>query len=200
MAEVIPQPQSQPDLLDDNIDQDRKDIKRGSTLNIFGFLARLCARIPFLFTADRLYGTEHYGAYVLLTAIVETTALLSSFGLKRTIFQFIEEDARNCQKMVRHALCVVILLSIVLVAIIQSLAMPILQVFSASSAYTNLLILSWAIPFISLADVFLSTILSKRIMRYEIAVRSFVEPILLTLLSLLSFLRVGLRLDCFLLS
>ncbi len=170
----------------DRIDQDKRDIKRGSTLSILGFLARLCARVPFLFIAGRLYGTASYGEYVLLTAIVETTALLSTFGLKRTIFRFIDE--KNSEQgdgfVIRHSLILCVCLSLVLVAIIQTLATPILQIFSVVEIRPDLIILSWAIPFISLTDIFLSATLSRRIMRYEIAVRSFVEPIALTLFSL----------------
>ncbi|MDG2243795.1 MAG: oligosaccharide flippase family protein [Rhodospirillaceae bacterium] len=170
----------------DQIDQDKRDIKRGSTLSILGFLARLCARIPFLFIAGRLYGPTSYGEYVLLTAIVETTALLSTFGLKRTIFWFTQEDGdnQNHTAAIRHALILGLILSLALVATIQIFAATILQFFSAPEIRSNLIILSCAIPFISLTDIFLSSTLSRRIIRYEIVVRSFVEPIALTVFSL----------------
>ncbi len=172
----------------DGIEQDRKDIRRGSTLNILGFLARLCARIPFLLIAGRLYGTASYGEYVLLTAIVETTALLSFFGLKRTIFRFIDSHSEETPKVIRHAFLIATGLSVLLMAIIQMTAPVVLAFFSAPEAASNLIVLAWAIPFISLTDVFLSATLSRRIMRYEVAVRSFVEPITLTVMSLVFFL------------
>lgn len=168
----------------ERLDQDKRDIKRGSTLSILGFLARLCARVPFLLIAGRLYGSASYGEYVLLTAIVETTALLSTFGLKRTIFRFIGEDHKDSPTVIRHALVLALGLSAVLVAVIQLTAQPVLNFFSTPEALPNLILLSWAIPFISLTDIFLSATLSKRLMRYEITVRSFVEPITLTLVSL----------------
>ncbi|MBT4739926.1 MAG: oligosaccharide flippase family protein [Rhodospirillaceae bacterium] len=178
----------------ERIDQDKRDIRRGSTLSILGFLARLCARVPFLFIAGRLYGSASYGEYVLLTAIVETTALLSTFGLKRTIFRFIDEENvdRGSAFVIRHALILGLALSLFLVAVIQIFATPILQVFSVVEIRPNLIILSWAIPFISLTDIFLSATLSRRIMRYEIAVRSFVEPIALTVFSL-GFYLLGMK-------
>lgn len=168
----------------ERLDQDKRDIKRGSTLSILGFLARLCARVPFLLIAGRLYGSATYGEYVLLTAIVETTALLSTFGLKRTIFRFIGEDHKDSPTVIRHALILALGLSAVLVAIIQLTAAPVLSFFSTPESVPNLILLSWAIPFISLTDIFLSSTLSKRLMRYEITVRSFVEPITLTVVSL----------------
>jgi O-antigen/teichoic acid export membrane protein len=177
-----------------HLDKDKRDIKRGSTLSILGFLARLCARIPFLFIAGRLYGSATYGEYVLLTAIVETTALLSTFGLKRTIFSFMDEDGEDKESAatIRHALVLGLALSFGLVILIQATATPVLNFFSATEAHTNLVILACAIPFISLTDILLSSTLSRRVMRYEIAVRSFVEPLSLTLFSL-GFYLIGFR-------
>lgn len=168
-----------------HIDRDKRDIRRGSTLSILGFLARLCARIPFLFIAGRLYGTASYGEYVLLTAIVETTALLSTFGLKRTIFRFLKEDGsdKDNASVIRHALVLGLGLSILLVALVQLTAGYVLNFFSVIEAQPNLILLALAIPFISLTDILLSSTLSRRVMRYEIAVRSFVEPLALTILS-----------------
>lgn len=104
-----------------HIDRDKRDIRRGSTLSILGFLARLCARIPFLFIAGRLYGTATYGEYVLLTAIVETTALLSTFGLKRTIFRFMHEHGsdKDSASVIRHSIILGFGLSFILVALVQ---------------------------------------------------------------------------------
>lgn len=178
-----PLPISEP-TSSERLDQDKRDIKRGSTLSILGFLARLCARIPFLLIAGRLYGSATYGEYVLLTAIVETTALLSTFGLKRTIFRFIGDNHKDSPTVIRHALILALALSVALVALIQLTAMPVLTFFSTPDSVSNLILLSWAIPFISLTDIFLSSTLSKRLMRYEITVRSFVEPITLTVVSL----------------
>ncbi len=177
-----------------HLDKDKRDIKRGSTLSILGFLARLCARVPFLFIAGRLYGSATYGEYVLLTAIVETTALLSTFGLKRTIFSFMDEDGEDKESAatIRHALVLGLALSFGLVVLIQATATPVLDFFSATEAHTNLVILACAIPFISLTDILLSSTLSRRVMRYEIAVRSFVEPLSLTLFSL-GFYLIGFR-------
>lgn len=182
-----PPPKPAPLSSNQRLDQDKRDIKRGSTLSILGFLARLCARVPFLLIAGRLYGSSTYGEYVLLTAIVETTALLSTFGLKRTIFRFIGEDHKDSPTVIRHALILALGLSFLLVAAIQISAQSILSFFSTPEAVSNLILLSWAIPFISLTDIFLSATLSKRLMRYEITVRSFVEPITLTVVSLALF-------------
>ncbi len=181
----------------DRLDQDKRDIKRGSTLSILGFLVRLSARVPFLLIAGRLYGTSAYGEYVLLTAIVETVALLSTFGLKRTIFNFMAEgdERKDSHKdghadntmIVRHALILGLGLSLLLVALVQIFARPILSFFEAENILSSLILLSWAIPFISLTDICLSATLSQRLLRYEIIVRSFVEPIALTVLSFVFF-------------
>ena len=117
-----------------DIAQDKRDIRRGSTANIFGFLARLCARVPFLVIAGQLYGKATYGEYVPLTAIVETTALLSTFGLKRTIFRFMEEwDTHGREVVIRHALILALGFSFALLLVLHIFAPAILSYFRFQS-------------------------------------------------------------------
>ena len=44
-------------------DADMATLARGGRLNIFGFLLRLVARIPFLFIAGRIYGAAALGRF-----------------------------------------------------------------------------------------------------------------------------------------
>jgi len=105
-----------------------------------------------------------------------------------------DEDGEDKESAatIRHALVLGLALSFGLVVLIQATATPVLDFFSATEAHTNLVILACAIPFISLTDILLSSTLSRRVMRYEIAVRSFVEPLSLTLFSL-GFYLIGFR-------
>lgn len=184
---VAPSPHTSPE-----IEQDHKDIRRGSTLSLMGFAARLCARVPFLLIAGRLYGTAAYGEYVLMTAVVETAALLSSFGLKRTLFRCMDLNPDQTIAVIRHAIMIALGVSLLLSATIQVFAEEILALFSMAGGADKLAVLACAIPLISLTDVFLTATLSRRVMRYEVAVRSFVEPITLTVMSLF-FLLAGLQ-------
>lgn len=155
---------------------------------MLGFIIRLGARVPFLLIAGRLYGTSSYGEYVLLTTIVETAALFASFGLKRAIFSFIDSRPGEISAVIRHAVVVVLGISTVLMVVMHLFAHEMLAVLSASEVSEKLGLLLWAIPMIAVSDVYLSAMLSRRIVRYEIVIRSVVEPVTLTGLSLLFFI------------
>ncbi|HSX55163.1 MAG TPA: lipopolysaccharide biosynthesis protein, partial [Sphingomonas sp.] len=57
-------------------------LAKGGRTNIFGFILRLAARLPFLFIAGRLYGPEIVGRFALAVVVVELAALLATLGLK----------------------------------------------------------------------------------------------------------------------
>ncbi len=58
-------------------------LAKGGRTNLFGFVLRLAARIPFLFIAGRWYGAEALGIFAYAVIVVEFAAQLSTLGLKR---------------------------------------------------------------------------------------------------------------------
>ena len=67
-------------------DKSKDDIAalaKGGRTNIFGFLLRLAARLPFLFIAGRIYGAEALGRFAYAILVVEFAAQLATLGLKR---------------------------------------------------------------------------------------------------------------------
>ena len=52
-------------------EDDIQALAKGGRTNVFGFLLRLAARIPFLFIAGRLYGPEALGRFAYAILIVE---------------------------------------------------------------------------------------------------------------------------------
>ena len=67
--------------------QDIAALAKGGRTNIFGFLLRLLARLPFLFIAGRLYGPDIVGRFALAVVVVEFAALVATLGLKRGLAQ-----------------------------------------------------------------------------------------------------------------
>ena len=53
---------------------DLKALAKGGRTNVFGFVLRLAARIPFLFIAGRLYGPEVLGRFAYAILIVDFLA------------------------------------------------------------------------------------------------------------------------------
>ena len=71
---------------DRSLPDDRDDIAalaKGGRTNIFGFLLRLAARLPFLFIAGRWYGADALGRFAYAVLVVEFIAQIATLGLKR---------------------------------------------------------------------------------------------------------------------
>ena len=61
-------------------EEDIQALAKGGRTNVFGFMLRLAARIPFLFIAGRLYGPEALGRFAYAILIVEFAALKEKEG------------------------------------------------------------------------------------------------------------------------
>jgi O-antigen/teichoic acid export membrane protein len=96
--------------------QDEADLKalaKGGRTNVFGFVLRLAARIPFLFIAGRLYGPEALGRFAYAILIVEFAAQLATLGLRRGLAEALSKDDRPHSHIVADALLVAMIASAV---------------------------------------------------------------------------------------
>ncbi|MFN7174858.1 MAG: lipopolysaccharide biosynthesis protein, partial [Thermaurantiacus tibetensis] len=57
------------------------ELASGGRQNVFGYVMRLIARIPFLVVGGRLYGAEELGRFASATTPVEFAAALALVGL-----------------------------------------------------------------------------------------------------------------------
>jgi O-antigen/teichoic acid export membrane protein len=97
-------------------EQDEADLKalaKGGRTNVFGFVLRLAARIPFLFIAGRLYGPEALGRFAYAILIVEFAAQLATLGLRRGLAEALSKDDRPHNHIVADALLVAMIASAV---------------------------------------------------------------------------------------
>ena len=91
------------------ITQDDADIKalaKGGRTNVFGFLLRLAARLPFLFIAGRLYGADALGRFAYAILIVELVAQLATLGLRRGLAEALSRAEKPDSHVVADALLV----------------------------------------------------------------------------------------------
>lgn len=83
-------PESRPVKTDEG---DVAALAKGGRTNFFGFLARLVARVPFLFFASRLYGASAMGRFASAVVMVEFAGQLATLGQKRGLAQRLAEIA-----------------------------------------------------------------------------------------------------------
>ena len=86
-------------------------LAKGGRTNVFGFLLRLAARIPFLFIAGRLYGPEALGRFAYAILIVEFVAQLATMGLRRGLAELLSRDDRPHAHMVADGIFIGLLAS-----------------------------------------------------------------------------------------
>jgi O-antigen/teichoic acid export membrane protein len=114
MAKPVTAPQTEGSLAAAVNQQDDADIKalaKGGRTNIFGFLLRLAARLPFLFIAGRLYGPEVLGRFAYAILIVEFVAQLATLGLRRGLAEALSHQNRPDSHVVADALCMAMVAS-----------------------------------------------------------------------------------------
>lgn len=96
--------------------KDQDDIAalaKGGRTNIFGFLLRLAARLPFLFIAGRWYGADALGRFAYAVLVVEFVAQLATLGLKRGLAGALSQTERPHAHVVTDAMFVTLLAAVV---------------------------------------------------------------------------------------
>jgi O-antigen/teichoic acid export membrane protein len=156
--------------------------------NIGGFLLRMASRVPFLFIAGHLYGTSRYGVYVLATAIIESAAVIGTFGFKLTLFRFLHDaEGRPAEYVVRHVVALTIGIAITLATLLWLSSGLLAELFNMPAAGPIVAFLAWFIPAIVLADILLAATWAKRVVHFDVVARSIVEPMTTTLMAYVLF-------------
>ncbi|PCJ33249.1 MAG: hypothetical protein COA93_08225 [Alphaproteobacteria bacterium] len=161
----------------------QKDLLSGAGANLFGFVIRLGARLPFLLVVALLYGTEIFGKYLLAVTIVETLTAIILFGFKRSIFHFLYDDIDNGDMsgllnsiMTAMVLCVVIA-AIILIPIY--VWQDFLFSFFPDGMAKGIFIILPAAFVYALTEMLLTATRAARKMRYEVTAKSIIEPYVL---------------------
>lgn len=159
-----------------NQDSEQADIAalaKGGRTNIFGFLLRLAARLPFLFIAGRLYGAAVLGRFAYAVLVVEFAAQLATMGLKRGLAEQLAHDERDQGHVLADALLLCLLGCIVAIALL--ILFP--EAMFPNSGLNGLdRLFPFIIPAIALSDVALAACAYHYNIAASVRARSVIEP------------------------
>lgn len=148
-------------------------LAKGGRTNIFGFLLRLAARLPFLFIAGRIYGAEALGRFAYAILVVEFAAQLATLGLKRGLAAQLSKTQRPHVHVVWDGL----LVSFVASAVAAGLLIAFPFIMFPNSEINGL---DRFLPLVIFTIVGADIALAALAYRYDIAstvrARSIVEP------------------------
>ncbi|CAA9495676.1 MAG: Membrane protein [uncultured Sphingomonadaceae bacterium] len=154
-------------------DSDIVALARGGRTNMFGFLLRLAARLPFLFVAGRLYGAETLGRFAYAVIVVEFAAQLATLGLKRGLAEQLSAADRPHVRVVWDAMFVG--------GVASALAAAALMLFpQAMFPNSDMFGVDWLLPLVIFAivwsDLSLAALAYRRDVAATVRARAVVEP------------------------
>ncbi len=158
-------------------EQDGKEdiaaLAKGGRTNVFGFLLRLAARLPFLFIAGRIYGAEALGRFAYAILIVEFAAQLATLGLKRGLAEQLSRTKRPHVHVVWDGLLVSLfasMLAAVLLILVPQIMFPNSEI-NGLDRFLPLVIFT-----IAGADIALAALAYRYDIASTVRARSIVEP------------------------
>ena len=162
--------------MDGSSARDARDIAalaKGGRTNIFGFLLRLAARLPFLFIAGRLYGPDLLGRFAYAILIVEFAAQLATMGLRRGLAEQLSETEEGHSALVYDGILLSVLVSLGAAACL--IAVP--QIMYPSTAIHGLdRMLPLVIPAIAVTEIVLAALAYRYDIKATVRARAIVEP------------------------
>ncbi|PCI45799.1 MAG: hypothetical protein COB49_09565 [Alphaproteobacteria bacterium] len=168
-------------------ENNQKDLLKGAAANLFGFIVRLGARLPFLFVVALLYGKEIFGQYLFAVTSVETLGAVILFGFKRSLFHFFNDDLHRGDRTAVYN--TVLTAMVVCLGIGAAVIIPVylwkdflFQFFPGDMAKGVFILLPAALLH-ALVEILLTATRAARKMRYEVTAKSLIEPYTLLIFS-----------------
>ena len=154
-------------------DADMATLARGGRLNVFGFVLRLAARLPFLFIAGRIYGAAELGRFAYAVLTVEFAAQIAALGLRRGLAQLLANAKKPQASVIADAMLVA--------AIGSAIGMAALILFPKAMYPTTAVhgmdrLLAITVLAISWTDIALAALAYQHDVASTVRARSIVEP------------------------
>jgi O-antigen/teichoic acid export membrane protein len=155
-------------------------LARGGRLNVFGFVLRLAARLPFLFIAGRIYGAAELGRFAYAVLTVEFAAQLAALGLRRGLAQLLADAKKPQSCVVADAMLVA--------AIASAVGMAVLILFPRAMYPTTDItgmdrLLAITVLAIAWTDIALAALAYHHDVASTVRARSIVEPWVISIVA-----------------
>jgi O-antigen/teichoic acid export membrane protein len=154
-------------------DDDIAALAKGGRTNVFGFVLRLIARLPFLFIAGQLYGAAALGRFAYAVIVVEFAAQLATLGLKRGLAQQLRTSDQPQVCVVWDALLAAFIASAAASALLMVFPQA---MFPNSERHGADFLLPLVIFGIAGADVALAALAYRHDIAATVRARAIVEP------------------------
>ncbi|WP_448581290.1 lipopolysaccharide biosynthesis protein [Thermaurantiacus sp.] len=157
------------------------ELAKGGRQNVFGYLMRLVARIPFLVIGGRLYGAEELGRFAYATITVEFAAALALVGLKRGIALALARGRQPETHVLADAMLLILGVGTGIAAVL--LFFPTL-LFPTGLRFDWERFLALLVLLIAVLDLLLSGLAFHKRIDVQVLSRSLVEPWVLSLAAI----------------
>jgi O-antigen/teichoic acid export membrane protein len=148
-------------------------LAKGGRTNVFGFLLRLAARLPFLFIAGRWYGADALGRFAYAVLVVEFVAQIATLGLKRGLAGALAQTERPHSHVVTDAMVVTLIASLLGAGLL--IAFP--QAMFPNSGINGLdRLLALIVIAVATSDVALAACAYRFDIGATVRARSIIEP------------------------
>lgn len=159
---------------------DIQALAKGGLVNVFGFVLRLAARIPFLIIAGRWYGPEAMGRFAFALAVVELAVQLCTLGQKRGLAQVLAREDQHPANVVGDGMLLSTMLSLAVALVFY--AFPVLVFPSGQYTELDRLLPLMMVP-MTLTDIALSAQAYRFDVKTTVYSRAIVEPWTISILA-----------------
>ncbi len=171
----------------DDIHKDARDLVQGALLSHLGTVAKV-SKFLFILVAARVYGPTALGIYFLAWNVVDIAAKFGIWGIDRSLIRDIaryntdesDQTKSTLFGIIRFNLSLAIGLSLLTTAVLLYASRALAQgFFHDLQLLVPLRLLAGAIPFVVLTQALIGTTKALRFVRYEVAIRQVLEPLVL---------------------
>lgn len=154
------------------------ELAKGGRQNVFGYVMRLIARIPFLVVGGRLYGAEDLGRFAYATMTVEFAAAIALVGLRRGLALALARQRQPDTHVLADGALLVVLVGGAIAAVLVTFPQLLFPTGLRMPAERWLGLL---VVLIAVLDLLLSGLAYRRRIDVQVTSRALVEPWVLSL-------------------